>query len=88
MSQRVLFFDIETADADLMWTLSPEEMFRIAGYAWNHGPVEITTDLEELRALIRSADVVSGHNIHAFDLTVVFGKVSIEPLEMALEGRV
>lgn len=88
VSQRVLFFDIETADADLMWTLPPEEMFRIAGYAWNHGPVEITTDLEELRALIRSADVVSGHNIHAFDLTVVFGKDSIEPLEMALEGRV
>jgi len=89
MAQRVLFFDIETASADLKWTLPPEEMFRLGGYSWGaDGPVHLTEDLEELRDVIRSADVVVGHNIHDFDLTVVFGKDSIEPLEMALENRV
>lgn len=48
----------------------------------------LTTDLDELRDVIRSADTVIGHNIHAFDLTAVFGKDSIEPLEMARAGKV
>ncbi|PXY20859.1 DNA polymerase [Prauserella muralis] len=87
--QRALFFDIETDSVDLKWTLTPEKMFRLGGYAWGQdGDVVLTDDLEEMRERIRSADVVVGHNIHQFDLTVIFGKDSIEPLEMALEGRV
>src|SRR5690606_29494589 len=64
-------------------------MFRIGGYAWGRtGKPQRTTDLEEMRHVIRSADIVVGHNIHAFDLNVVFGKDSTEPLEMALENRI
>lgn len=89
MAQKALFFDIETHSADLKWTLPPEEMFRLGGYAWGRdGEVVLTDDLEEMRRVIREADIVVGHNIHSFDLTVIFGKDSIEPLEMALQNRV
>lgn len=87
--QKALFWDIETHSADERWSRTPEEMFRLGGYAWGaHGDVILTDDIEEMRHVIREADVVCGHNIHAFDLTVVFGKDSTEPLEMALADRV
>lgn len=87
--QRALFFDIETHSVDLKWTLPPEVMFRLGGYAWGaDGEVVLTDDLEEMRRVIREADVVVGHNIHQFDLTVIFGKDSVEPLVMALDDRV
>lgn len=69
--------------------MPPHEFVRLAGYAWGaHGEVTLTADLDELIAQIRAADVVVGHNIHAFDLTACFGKDSVEPLEMALADRV
>lgn len=88
MTKKTLTFDIETASSALMWTLSPEEMSRLIGYAWDDGPVALTTDLEEIRSQIRSARYIVGHNEHNFDLSVVFGKDSIEPLELALEDRI
>jgi DNA polymerase I len=83
-----LFFDVETHSADLLYTLPPREFVRLIGYAWNAGPVTLTTDLDELLAAIRSADWIVGHNIHLFDLTAVFGKDSIEPLELARADRI
>lgn len=84
----ILTFDVETHDAKRIWDLPSEQFVRIAGYSHNGGEVTLTTDLELLRMVIRRADLVIGHNIHAFDLTAVFGKDSIEPLEMARQGRI
>ena len=83
-----LVFDIETHDADLMWTMPPEEFVRLIGYRWVGQETVITTDLEDLRRQIRSARCVIGHNISAFDLPAVFGIDSNEPLELAQAGRV
>jgi DNA polymerase-1 len=85
---KALVFDIETFGSEHLWDMPPAEFFRLGGFAWGAGEVQLTTDLEELRAAIRSADVVIGHNITAFDLTAVFGKDSTEPLRMAREGKV
>lgn len=87
--RRTVTIDIETLSADLLYTTPPEEFFRIGGYKW-HGDAEptITSDLEELREVIRSADMVVGHNIHSFDLPAIFGHKSNEPLEMAMARRV
>ena len=87
--QKALFFDIETHSVDDRWSMSPEEFFRLGGYAWGReGAVHLTEDLEEMLAVIREADLVVGHNVHNFDLSVLFGKDSTEPLEMALDNRV
>jgi len=88
VAEGTLIFDIETHSADLMYTLSPEEFFRLGGYAWGDGEVVLTTDLEELREQILQARWVIGHNIHAFDLPAVFGVKSDIPLELAQEKRV
>jgi len=69
-----LYFDIETHDADLRWNMPVEEFFRLGQYSWGiNGEVHLTTDLEEMRALIRKAYGVVGHNIHSFDLSVLLG---------------
>lgn len=81
-------FDVETHSADLLWSMPPEEFVRLAGYSFgNESTVHLTTDLDELRSVLRSADFIVGHNIHAFDLTAVFGAGSIEPLTLARQGR-
>lgn len=85
---RVLFFDIETHDASLRWDMHPQEFVRLSGYAWDDGPVHITDDPFDIMAAIRFADLVVGHNIHAFDLSVLYGVDSIRPLTMARQGRV
>ena len=69
-----LYFDIETHDADLRWNMPVEEFFRLGQYSWGiNGEVHLTTDLEEMRTLIRKAYGVVGHNIHSFDLSVLLG---------------
>lgn len=88
MSKTTVVFDIETHGSELIWDMPPEEFFRLGGYSLNRGPVVLTTDLDEMRRVIRSADLISGHNIHSFDLTAIFGKDSDEPLRMALDGRI
>lgn len=87
--KRTVTFDIESWDAELMWDMDPVDFVRLSGYSWdNEDEVHNTTDLEDLREVLRSARLIVGHNIHAFDLTAIFGVDSIEPLEMAKEGRV
>jgi DNA polymerase-1 len=85
---QVLTFDIETADARFLWDIPPEGFVRLIGYSWNGGPVTLTENLDEIKRAIREADLVIGHNIHAFDLTAVFGKDSTEPLQLARAGRI
>ncbi|WP_280350433.1 DNA polymerase [Nocardia abscessus] len=88
MSGRTLTFDIETHSAELLYSMEPGEFVRLIGYAWDNGPVVITTDLEELREQILKAEWIIGHNIHAFDLRAVFGVKSDIPLQLAMEKRV
>lgn len=87
--KRTVTFDIESWEAELMWDMPPEEFVRLSGYSWdNEERVHTTTDLQEIREVLRSARLIVGHNIHAFDLTAIFGKDSMEPLEIAKEGRI
>lgn len=87
MTKNVCYFDIESHNAEKRYDMAPEDFGRLYQYAWNDGPVILTTDLEEMREQIRKADMSVAHNGHAFDLTAVFGKDSIEPLEIAMENR-
>lgn len=85
---RLLTFDVETYDSSDLWNVPPETFVRLIGYSFNGGPVTLTTSLDEIRDAIRGADLVIGHNIHAFDLTAVFGQDSTEPLRLARQGKV
>lgn len=85
---KYLSFDIESHNAGEQYGMTPREFFRLGQYAWDDGPVVLTTDYDEMIDVIRSAPYVIGHNIHSFDLSVLFGTDSIEPLRMAQERRV
>jgi hypothetical protein len=79
-----VFIDIETHSITERYSMPPEEYFRIGGYTWGEDPtVYTTTSYAEMIRVIRSARVVVGHNIHMFDLSVLFGVDSVEPVEMA-----
>lgn len=67
---RAIFFDLETASADELYTYGPG-FCRIVGYAINDGPVVLTTDMVELCDQIRAADLVCAHNAVAFDLAAL-----------------
>lgn len=84
---RAIFFDLETADADQLYTYGPD-FARLAGYAVNDGPVRLTTDMSELVREIEGADVVAAHNAIAFDLAALehWHGLSVGPLVDA--GRV
>lgn len=87
--EKILYFDIESHNAGKQWNMAPEDFFRLGQYAWGPtGDVVLTTDYHEMIAAIRAAEGVVGHNIHAFDLSVLFGTESIEPLEMAMARKV
>lgn len=87
--QGVLVFDLETHEKDLLYSMPPEEFIRLIGYTWDDDEeVVITTDLNELKAQIKKARWIVGHNIHDFDLRAVFGTKSNIPMKLADEGRV
>src|SRR6266850_5556264 len=84
-----LFFDVETHTIAERYALPAREYFRLGGYCWGESDdIILTDDYDEMLRVIRSADVVVGHNIHGFDLSVLFGVESIEPVWMAREERV
>jgi DNA polymerase-1 len=84
-----LVFDIESHEADAIHWLEPEEFVRLSGYKWvGKDDVFLTSDLEEIREVIRSARYVIGHNIIMFDLPAIFGTESDEWLEMVDSGKV
>jgi DNA polymerase-1 len=86
---RTLVFDIESFSASHLYAMPPEEFVRLIGFKWaGESEVTLTPDLEQVRDVIRSADMLIGHNIHAFDLPAIFGIDSDEPVVMADQGRV
>ena len=88
MTKSYLFFDIESHNSGRQYGMSPREFSRLGQYAWNDGDVVLTEDYDEMMDVIRQADYVVGHNIVAYDLSVLFGKDSIEPLQMALDKKI
>lgn len=83
-----LFWDLETHSAGREIELGPEKFVRLMSYAWDDGPVQLTSDRDEMLRLVRSARYVVGHNIISADLTWLFGYESLEPLYMAMDRRV
>ena len=88
MAKKYLYFDIESHNAGSEYGMEPRSFFRLGQYAWGEGDVVITDSYDEMIRVIRAADYVVGHNISNFDLRVLFGVDSLEPLEMALAGKV
>lgn len=89
MPKGTIIFDIETCDKDLIWDLPPEEFVRLIGYKWwDDDEVHLTTDLDEIREALLSAQGIIGHNVHQFDLPAVFGVKSNIPLRLAMKRRV
>lgn len=85
---RILFLDIESHGVEKRWSMTPRDFFRLGQYAWGEGPVALTEDYDEVISAIREADGVVVHNGHNFDLSVLFGKDSDEPLCMTMDRRV
>ena len=83
-----LTLDIETHSRRHLYSMPPEKFVRLIGYAWDNGPVHLTTSLEEIKAQIAKARLIVGHNIHDFDLRAIFGIESNIPMQLADEGRV
>lgn len=83
-----LVFDLETHEKNQLYSMAPEEFVRLIGYCWDDGEVVVTTDLDELKAQIKKARWIVGHNIHDFDLRAVYGIKSNIPMQLADEGRV
>ena len=88
MSGKTLYVDIESFRAGREIELGPRKFVRLFQYAWDDGPVQMTTDYDEALEIIRSARWIVGHNIISFDLTALFGYDSIEPLYMAMDRRI
>lgn len=85
----ILYLDIESHSVEDRWDMTPREFFRLGQYAWGPtGEVHLTTDYDEILSVIRRAHGVIAHNGHSFDLSVLFGKDSIEPLLMAKDRRI
>lgn len=81
---KVLYLDIEAHGIEHRWNMAPEDYFRLGQYAWGPtGTVNITTDHSEIIGAIHAATGIVAHNGHSYDLSVLFGKDSIEPLMMA-----
>lgn len=83
----VLYFDIESHSAKKQWEMDRYDFVRLSQYAWNDGPVRLTSDLDHLIEQIENADLVVAHNGANFDLPNVYDKKSTRPLELALEGK-
>lgn len=65
----VVGFDIETASAELIFKGGYEGPFvRLVGWVVDDGEPQISTDPEDLLAVLRDASVIYGHNVLGFDL--------------------
>lgn len=85
----ILYFDIESHNAGKQWGMKPEEFFRLGQFAWGPtGEVQLTTDYNEMIDAIDLADGLVGHNIHAFDLSALFGKDDTYPLQRSMEKEI
>lgn len=87
-ARQVVIFDLETDDADKLHT-SGSEFVRLAGYSINNGPVQVTTDIAgELIPVLKSADLIVGHNIIQFDLAALERGFGLDVDRLVEEGRV
>lgn len=88
MAKKVAFIDTETTGIQDLYNKAPQDQFRMGQWAFGrNGEVRTTTDYDTFMAeAIEPADMLVGHNLF-YDTTVLFGKDSTKPLEMALERR-
>lgn len=85
--KKTLMFDTETTGAQNLYNQTPKEQFRLGQWAWGRdGDVRTTTDYDLFLEVVESADILVAHNLF-YDTTVMWGKDSIIPLEMALQKR-
>ena len=83
-----LFFDIEAHNAGKQYGMTPREYVRLFQYAWDDGPVNITTDYDEMISIVESARYLIAHNGISYDLSVLYGVDSMRPLELAIQRKV
>lgn len=82
---KVLYLDIETREAELMWDISIQDFFRLGQWAWGPtGECQITTDLGILLTVIEQAEAIVAHNGHPFDFSVLLGD---RAFELGMAGR-
>lgn len=82
---KVLYFDIETHDADLRWNMPLPEFFRLGQFGFGStGDVVVTSRLAELQEATDQAEALVAHNGHQFDFSVMLGD---DALEWALGNR-
>lgn len=84
---RTVYFDIETADADELYTYGPG-FCRLAGYAVDDGPVILTTDMDDLCAVLQDADHLVAHNAIAFDLAALEHWHEFDVGRLVAEGKI
>ena len=88
MARKTLFFDTETSGIDKLYNQTPREQFQLGQYSWNmDGEIILTEDYDELLSAMNEADLLVGHNVF-YDLTVMYGKDSMVPLELAMQKRI
>lgn len=88
MAKKTLFLDTETASATELYNNEPREHFRLGQFAWGRdGEVVLTEDFDELLAVMDEAELIVAHN-GFYDLRTMYGKHSMKPLQLAIEGRV
>lgn len=88
-----LYADSETHNAGKEFSMPPHEFVRLFQWAIDDGPVQMMEvhteeDLEFVRNLFRTTDYSVTHNGISSDLGWIFGPDSLEPLHMAMEGKV
>lgn len=84
---RTVYFDIETASAEELYTYG-QGFCRLAGYAVDDGPVQLTTDMEQLCEALRDADRIVAHNALSFDLAALEHWHGLDVGELVQQGRV
>lgn len=77
-SDDVLILDTETHGSEHRWNMPPHEFFRLGQYAWGEGDVVLTQDFDEVVDAIRSARLIVGHQIHAYDLSYLMGDEALD----------
>lgn len=83
-----VFWDLETHSVTERYSMSPRDFIVMGQYALGEGHVTLTTDYDEIVDVVRSAQINVGHNTHSFDLSVLFGVDSDEPLRMARDRKI
>lgn len=72
MSGKVVYFDLETGNAERLWQGPPDpEFVRLAAFRVGNGPVKVTDDPAEICWHLEKAETLVGHNIYDYDLKVL-----------------